>query len=295
MKQLLFFKTSKPQNLKFLKFFSYLIVGVLMLQSCADDQNLVNHTSNLSSEQGLINNISSDINLVVDGNGNTTSSLITSCLPIGGPDCAPYTIIGLGLKDTITIAGNCQAVVMWDEYLCFGQAGQNYTHTLIIDNFTVTPIAGQCDSILLAWQALQAAGKTNELAEAIDQFIYDASVILEGIRVHEHFFGGTWPQNFNTFQCNNSQKYFTAESYLANCYQLWYSYEVSPAYIQLSCGESCCVRKTRYCTIKSGNVYNLVNEEPEISQVGTCGSESNLLAPSQLYHKVGDCNHECKG
>jgi hypothetical protein len=199
-----------------------------------------------------------------------------------------------GKSGTIEIDDDCEIEVTWDEYYCskYDPIAQVYTYTIIIENFEYNIPDEECLDQIQAWKVLEAQGKTDELAEALDEFEYEASLALEQMIVLEHDAKVTdlIPD------CDDIDPNFVVftEYYTNICYQ----YIPGPSGGQLPdftniikspCGQICCQRNAQYCydgniLIRSDLGYNLSS--------GTCDEEP-INPPVGMTQAWGDCDHDC--
>lgn len=165
----------------------------------------------------------------------------------------------------IPIYGNCTASVSWIEYLCL-EPGTGKILNYSFVNVVGWPIAGQCDSVIVAWNNLFNSGQYDLLNEAILSFQSDVEKAFTKHRMKELLDLGLWP-------CSGNGAYLQTKLFKASC-QFTYWLEcnkgdggtISIPYIG-SCGESCCKSTVWWCRDDQGND---VASNPLIEQLGSC-------------------------
>jgi hypothetical protein len=216
--------------------------------------------------------------------GDCLQDLISDCT--GSLDVDTFTY-------PIPIYGNCTASVTWIEYLCEDPGTGSILNVSFVD-VVGWPIAGQCDSVILAWNNLFNTGQFPQLNQAILDFQSDVEKAFTKYRMKQLLDLGVWP-------CDGSGAYLQAKLYKASC-QFTYRLECTPKggggqtisvpYIG-SCGESCCKSTVWWCRDSNGND---VPSLPLIEQLGSCEGPRVYPVPPKKFCTIwqeGVCIDRC--
>lgn len=198
------------------------------------------------------------------------------------PECFEYGLLNDNI-DTIEIDENCKIEVRWDESFCY-TIGKRI---VVIENFEYTILDGECLQQIQYWEQLEANGQTQELADALDAFEYEASLILEMKRIEDYI------DSWGVPLCQGTQSIIMAEYYSNVCFQYSPGPSAGPRpdftnIVKWPCGLVCCKRSAKYCMDNGG----LIRIDLGFELSGNDCSEEPL-DPNRVEVSWGTCDHDC--
>ncbi len=206
-------------------------------------------------------------------------------------DCQPKVTY----TDTISMVGygDCKAVVTWDQYWCPFFTGAGWIGTVKFDNFTAKPLAGSCDSVVMAWHNYELTNNLTQLEADLAAFVYAAQDIIRdkvmlGIANYLDVF----------IPCGGTNILLYAEFYTSNCKKECYKFTIvkgRPVFetSTVFCDVSCCVETTRYCWNSLNNTIEI--STPTVSSVGSCPelSANPHTCPEGFFPLSESCQKDC--
>lgn len=197
--------------------------------------------------------------------------------------------------DTIPMAGygDCKAVVTWDQYWCPFFTGMGWVGTVKFDNFTAQPLAGSCDSVVMAWYDYELAFNLTQLEADLAAFVYAAQDI-----VRDKVMLGIANEIDVFIECGETNMLLYSEFYTSNCKKECYKFTIvrgRPVFetSTVFCDVSCCVEKTQYCWDKSTDTIKI--STPMVSSVGSCPelSANPHTCPEGFFPLSESCQKDC--
>jgi hypothetical protein len=231
--------------------------------------------------------------------------LESSCLDSTDYQCDNYAFIGTLEDFTVPFNDSCNMKITVDIHKCERYYGTKTIVTYIFDSFDAYPIEGECDYLTEYWKELGELGEFDILAEAMDSFFVEASMIAENYLMTIFV-----TLNGEQFACGELNTAIKSDFYYSNCFQYYGILTkddrgglkfrggeigiepVDNEYIpRLKCGESCCLRQTAYCVKRDGSINT---SSPIISQIGECDATQAEIPDIPGIYPFGECTHECE-
>ncbi len=222
----------------------------------------------------------------------STPSGITSCWDPDSVDCNGDMEYEGSDTLIIDLYSNCKALVTYDLWNCWYEivpGSGNVSFTYYFDNFTATPVDGECDSVSILWNSLYNQGLLDSLEESYQIFVNDARNLAEYLKMAEFL---NSPVGL-FFKCTYGNNLLQSNFFIASCYQAFWKGTIKGGVFRTEritspCGESCCKSTKKYCLTNSGNIFVT---PPYIEQIGNC--DGYLEIPPIGYYPVGNCEHDC--
>ena len=285
----------------FISIFALLVLSFLLIQ-CNETEKFGYNDKKYLEVMEALKKAEGKIPFINRCNNIELRSFNSDCFTTDDYICDEFEFIGELIDQTIDYNDDCKAKISVKMYKCAGWNAGKLIITYIFDDFDAYPIEGECDEILEYWKELEEQGNYEQLAIEMDNFLNNASVILEGKMMSIFVLAGG-----GAFDCGEFNTALKADFYKSNCYQFYGilsprddgglknrgiepDLPVDPYIPRYKCGASCCKRQTAYCRNDEGNI---IPSEPIFDQIREC--DPSLSEPPDIegFKPYGDCFHDC--